>query len=563
MSNLAKFESDLLSIVLSRNTIELTEEKIDENQKTSLEKRLKNRLKTELDFFFKNPEIKQAIINSILKYQSDWGIRNQIWPRIQNSLRKFHDFCFSEKFNATWELSRKDLFKLISDNSNSKCCVTTPAMLVLEAILYSHQEWARPFYHDIWSAGQARADILRRITKMDTEKRGVRDSFINKIVTMISFQNIFRNGLLDPMEVGVWDGKNTCITEDVRVRKALIREVFRLWAPEGLEDKKIALSAIAACSLSHEGRISLGHNFLKKCDVFKQLYDCICIDGNWYSDEEAILYYFEYANYMFIRGGSDQSTQQQREEFQQFAEEVLEKNIPVQGVSEQPSMIFLSFGRFWSNREIDNFYKNRMNFAKSFEVEKNAQLKTLQKALLDTSGKTRFAHLKIDPKEAFKLFFDGLECSPSLVVDNDPKKIWPWIDSAIQWIQRYRPWRFDGADYIPFSAVDRVLRVLEKIIPDAFIVGRIIWVESSAATVTSHGYTITLPRDCKSIKNTLEEFDKLEKKLRDINNILEIIKDSNQIKSLIEEKILLEERLNRFNTNSIMIVARYAVCCNS
>ena len=447
MSNLAKSESDLLSIMLSRNIIELTQniDKIDEKEKTLLEERLKSRLRSELNWLLENSEIKQAVINSILKYELDWGIRDQIWPRIQNSLRKFQEFCFSnkEEIEKIWGDPRKDLFKLISDG---KYWVTTPAMLVVEAILYSHQEWARPFYHDIWSAGQTHADILRRMTRIDTQRRGVPQKFIDKIVTMISFQNLFRNGLLESKEVGVWH-ENTCVIEIDQVRKALAREIFRLWRATELENKKIALSAIAACSLSHEGRISSGQTFLDKCKAFKELYDCI--DNDWSSDEENILYYFEYANYMFIRAENARSKQQQRKEFKEFSEEAL-RNILIQANDKRPSMIFLSFGRFWSNREIDNFYRDRKKFTNSFEPEKGPQLKTLRKALLDLDSKTSFAHLKIEPEKSFELFFGEIPpCLAESIIRSEPEKtgIWVWIESALKWIQKRRPWRFDGMNY--------------------------------------------------------------------------------------------------------------------
>ncbi len=537
--NKPRSDQALLQVVQGKMTEEVLE--------GVLKARLKEWLRLQLEFLTSDSENKYIPVSWIWKTELDWVIRSQIWPRIEGSLKQLEDFLFPSDKSEPKEIWYP-LFELIyTDDGEKGRAVTTPALLVVQAILYSHQEWTRPFYHDTWSAGQAQADL---------KCRGIPEGFIKKVAVIISFLNLFRNGLVSLKEVGIWDNNEEAkfINDSpLRVGDALAREIFRLWkATEGAsselseEDKKKALCAVAACALSHEKRhppqgAAVQSSLQQKYESFQNLYKHL-EEKNWSPSERAVLCGFEFANYLI-------STFKEEDKiFKKIVDQELRK---FSLDPNQTSMLIFSLGRFWSNQEISNYFSDPIQVNLNFKEETKDQLQNLQEALCDLEKKTKFAHLDFDDtakkQQRLELFFK--EKKPFPIDEN----IWKQIGYTIKWASSFRPWRYEGNPYLPIGIVDHAFRVLEKLWPEKFIIGRITWHETPLVrSNVDHGCTIVLPRDntlsAEAIKNGFEAIQLLENKLEQLKSTLEECKEKigggnitegelHPVKKSLEEKI--------------------------
>lgn len=504
---------DTLSPVICLNKIIREDIRCDE-AKRCLKEQLKERLDRQLTLLLdEQSQLNQEIIKSILQSELDWTIRTQVWPRIQNSLSQLRKFTF---FHDTNDIPSGIINKLIGDNLlelifsdlKKECLyVTTPALLVVQALLLGHQEWIRPYYHDVWSAGYARKSTWLNNIPLE---------FVNKVAIMIAFLNTCRNSFSQiNREVVVWDNNEKQFNLDKNlIENALVREIIRFWKADNENDSKIALSSVAACSLSHEKRgvlfnaelsaidqsgselstTQLENIFSYKCKAYARLYKRSFDQEdlpNWkLLNNDKILCSFEFGNYIF----------DSPHQLTKFAEKFATPDVDLSSTS----MIFFSLGRFWSNREINNFQDKYLGSQDNYQGpicwEKDPQRQILLESLDDTNNCTQFAHLDIRAVDRFELYF-GKKLPTQL--DNDScSNIWKWIGVGIQWANNHRRWKFDDAKYLPVSAVDRVLRAIERIRPDCFLIGRITWREQLLHPgINSHGYTIALPIDCPSIED--------------------------------------------------------------
>lgn len=541
-----------------------------------MQKRLKNWLEFQLNSLTGEAEREQPLINLksfidvISKSELDWPIRAQIWTRIQNSLKLFKEFLFPvksmtsskhEQIRKIWETCERHLFKPINDCSNQ--WATTPALLAVQALLYSHREWTRTFYHDIWSAGDARKLMVLK---------GIPDCFANKVAILIAFITLFRNGIVEPKEIGVWKNEEF-IQQDVEVEDVLGREIFKLWHSEIDWNKQseieknltpdktgIILSAIAICALSYEGRYTdydqdkfFPDYLLEKCQKFLQLYQRITQQKEYKPPEQSILLCgFEFAHYIFANDYAS--------ELGKFAKRILTNC----DINPSTSTLILSFGRFWSNQELQEFNKltNYRLGHQWFDKEDPKTLEKLHASFTPKAENIMFAHLRLYPQDRFKLFLpDG-----NYDYSGD---VWSDIHTAIKWIREVRrPWRYEDSDYLPFSAVDRILRVLEKICPQNFITARIIWFQPPIVKgLTVHGYTIVLPSEYAPVQEKIDLYESIQKDINNLENEFkrreeEMDKLDTTYKAAKEE---FDKKLKEFNrkidelyTDARMVVARYA-----
>jgi hypothetical protein len=125
----------------------------------------------------------------------DPDTRIDLDERIRNSLRWFRE-VLSEP-SSTPALPFRRLLEPLHDPATQR--VTTPAYLVVQALLGSYLGFTQPHYHNFLSSVLARDELMAS---------GYPEAFANAIAALIEFQNSVRTALLgeSEREIGLWTG---------------------------------------------------------------------------------------------------------------------------------------------------------------------------------------------------------------------------------------------------------------------------------------------------------------------------------------------------------------------
>ena len=438
---------------------------------------LKQRVSAQLDMLANDAKLLQLIY-------SITTTRDQPWQRVQSSIQQYRSLFHDKR------IFHKYLTEIIeAKNSNGDTFITTPALLVIQALLFGHLGWLRPYHHDVWSACLTQQELKRWYSDMP-------DGFAKKINIMIVFQNLIRSILGEKNEVRVWD-ENKILKDDAAIIRVLSRELFSVWGRENNKDRTALVAAIT-CALSQQ----ITHSKCSSEDMrrfinrARRLINQIK-DDIMYETVSGTLLSFEFGNYMFTEAMSvDEFVEISF--FREFLSEYKNKNI-----------IMLSFGRFWTDLEIRDFLE-LINDKKEYSAGSDEKLFLFSKEgdkqqilfqemfAKETAG--LLAHLDLSPAIRFKLFFG----------DNTRNEdVWSLVEYAIKWIRKRRQWRYNGDEYLPFGAVDRVLRVLQKIWPEKFIQVQLNWYGVSNVSLNERNSTIILPNISPSINDIEGEEIKL------------------------------------------------------
>ena len=166
--------------------------------------------------------------------------------RLANMYKAFQEFLkdsllYKQPFEQDW------LFEPLFFDDGRKAI--TPALLIIQAILYSHIEWHREHFHDLYSAQRAQKEL---------QQDGIPEAWTNKVSGLIVHQNMFRTAVAQEgrlKELRVWDNPNLSDkTEDLA--RGLCNSIQDYWKWTDCNEKKTAVRATMVTSLCFERRNS-------------------------------------------------------------------------------------------------------------------------------------------------------------------------------------------------------------------------------------------------------------------------------------------------------------------
>jgi hypothetical protein len=355
---------------------------------------------------------------------------------------------------------------------------STPVLLAIGALLYSHIKWTEPHFHDIHSALAVEEDLRNR-----REPEPYPQWIVERIPLLIALKNVYRtcstNGQKEVGEVGIY--QNQDLNFDKGKLTQAIARILR--SACSTLDASVAADALLLIAAAYEGRYGNPVDF----KAFEEFTRLVKEAINKPEEESGTLVIFEFRRHLFPERDDDQ----------------ILKSILIERLKNEntlPKVLWISFDRFWAIgysdslkewlQEISKLPEQLLNLFQPPEPERDIQLAT---SCLTVFGETQFYALKLDPDNAFRVAFN---CPPQQQsCQQVPGDVWKRISKAIEIFQDHRSQSGYGS-LIPWAYVMRVLYVLEHIYPDDFFKVEVLRPDSPTELGDSN--LIMLPKEVPS-----------------------------------------------------------------
>ena len=377
---------------------------------------------------------------------------------------------------------------------------TTPALLAIHAILYSHTRWGEQYFHDLQS-GMAASALLSHFP-----------DFIRRILaSLVTWKNVFRTSASQQeylREVGVLHNGDLVFERD-RIAELLASVLRREWTPakdDAAPPESITtwqrglVKALYLTAMAYQARTGKQDESAIFTEFESKLLSCF--DSREDETSNATLVVFEFSRYVF-----DEKNCQQRKT-------LMHRLIPNEQ-QHYPNVRWISFGRYWSlhhgtqigrmaSSEFDGCFHDWDGQGQFNCLPSNIECDfTILDLDFDPENENKTDH-KRHQDAAFQVAFGGPQ-------PDDSNSIWDRVATALALFSGDPDSSHEFCTLMSWAYVMRVLEILSHIYPTHFLaigIGRPRPCSEDAGVPCENW--IHLPREIVShvhLKNAIEQED--------------------------------------------------------